>query len=120
VAVEDGRFDEARVFLGEGVELAGRIGDSEDVAWCLIALAAVAAASQQPLDGARLLGFTDALLRQIGATMKPFEQTLHSRTEALLAGALGAEPFADARAEGERLELAEAVALVGAELAATA
>ena len=62
VAVEQGRLDEARALLGESVELAGRIGDSEDIAWCLIALAAVAAASERPLDGARLLGFTDALL----------------------------------------------------------
>ena len=46
--------------------------------------------------------------------MKPFEQTLHGRTEALLVAALGGEALAEGRAEGARLQLAEAVGVATA------
>ena len=46
--------------------------------------------------------------------MKPFEQTLHARTETMLIATLGAEPFAAARAEGSRLQLADAAGLTSA------
>ena len=104
VAVEQGRFDDARALLGESIDSAQRIGDSEDIAWCVSALAAVAAGLQQPAHGARMLGFTDALLTRIGATMKPFEENLHLRTRELLRAALGDEAFESALSEGARLQ----------------
>ena len=118
VAVEQGRFDDARALLGESIELAQRIRDSEDIAWCVSALAAVAAGLQQPAHGARMLGFTDALLTRIGATMKPFEENLHLRTRETLRSALGDEAFESALSEGARLQ-APAVASFASALTAS-
>ncbi len=119
VAVEQDRFDAAEPFLGESIALSEQVGDSEDVAWCLIALAAVAVRSGQPLYGARMLGFTTALLDRIGATMKPFEQDLYGRTRKTLHTALGNDALERALADGARLQLSEAVALLSARAART-
>ena len=111
VAVEQERVDDARTLLGESIALANNVGDSEDVAWCLIALAAVSAHTRQPLDGVRMLGFTTALLGRIGATMKPFEQNLYTRTHQTLHSALGDHAFEDALDDGARLQLADIIEL---------
>jgi predicted ATPase/DNA-binding SARP family transcriptional activator len=104
VAVEQARFNDARSLLGESIDLAQRIGDSEDIAWCVIALAAVAAGLRQPVHGARMLGFTEALLSRIGATMKPFEENLHLRTREVLRAALGDAAFESALSEGAQIQ----------------
>ena len=70
----------------------------------MIALAAVAAGLQQPVHGARMLGFTEALLTRIGATMKPFEESLHLRTRELLRAALGDAAFESALSEGVQIQ----------------
>jgi hypothetical protein len=58
-----------------------------------------------------MLGFTLALLKRIGATMKPFEQSLYERTREALDSALGGAQFDAAFSEGERLQLSDAVIL---------
>jgi hypothetical protein len=111
VAVEQDRLADAYRLLAESITLSARVGDHEDVAWCLIALAAVASRTQQTYDGARMLGFTLALLERIGATMKPFEQSLYERTRAALEAALGDAAFNAAFSDGERLQLGDAISL---------
>jgi hypothetical protein len=58
-----------------------------------------------------MLGFTLALLERIGATMKPFEQSLYERTRDALESALGGTGFDAALGEGERLQISDIVAL---------
>ena len=111
VAVEQNRLEDARQLLAQSIALSERVGDPEDLAWCLIALAAVAARTQQTYDGARMLGFTIALLDQIGATMKPFERRLYERTREALDSALGGAQLDAAISEGKRLRLSDAVTL---------
>jgi predicted ATPase/DNA-binding SARP family transcriptional activator len=114
VAVEQERIDDARALLGESIACAGQVGDNEDIAWCLIALAAVSVHAEQPLDGGRMLGFTSTLLNRIGATMKPFEQRLYTRTHQTLRAALGEHAFESALRDGARLQLSDAVELASA------
>ena len=110
VAVEQRRED-AGVLLRESLELSGRVDDVEDMAWCLIALAAVASDKGATVDAAAMLGFTTALLDRIGATMKPFEERLFERTRGRLRETLGDAEFEDALAAGARLRRADAVRL---------
>jgi predicted ATPase/DNA-binding SARP family transcriptional activator len=114
VAVEQNRLEDARSLLAQSITLSERVGDYEDLAWCLIALAAVASRTQRAYDGARMLGFTLALLQQIGATMKPFEQSLYEHTREALHSALGGAEFDTALSEGDRLGLSDAVILASA------
>ena len=114
VAVEQNRLEDAHRLLAESITLSEQVGDHEDLAWCLIALAAVASRTQRTHDGARMLGFTIALLGRIGATMKPFEQSLYERTREALDSALGGAQFDAALSEGERLQLSDAVILASA------
>lgn len=110
VAVEQ-RSEDAGVLLRESLELSGRVDDVEDMAWCLIALAAVASDKGATVDAAAMLGFTTALLDRIGATMKPFEERLFERTRGRLRETLGDAEFEDALAAGARLRRADAVRL---------
>ncbi len=105
VAVEQNRLDDARSLLSESVTGAARLGDHEDVAWCLIALAAIAARTDQMHDAALTLGFATALLERIGATMKPFESSLHEHTRLALGAALGATEADSVLLDGSRLRL---------------
>jgi predicted ATPase/DNA-binding SARP family transcriptional activator len=114
VAVEQDKLAHARSLLHESISLSQGVGDTEDVAWCLIALAAVASRTARPRYGARMLGAATALLEQIGAHMKPFEQSLYERTRRDLEGALGTDGLGDGLAAGARLGLPAAVGLARA------
>ena len=105
VAVEQNRLTDAHGLLSESVTAAGRLGDHEDVAWCLIALAAIASRTNQMHAAARTLGFAIALLERIGATMKPFESGLCEDTRQALGAALGANEVDSLLIDGARLEL---------------
>ena len=54
----------------------------------------------------------------MGATLKPYEQALHSRVESAARAALGSERFDALREEGAGLSVADAVALAVADEAA--
>jgi predicted ATPase/DNA-binding SARP family transcriptional activator len=105
VAVEQNRLDDARSLLAESITEATRLGDHEDVAWCLIALAAIASRTNQMHHAALTLGFATALLKRIGATMKPFESSLHEHTRLALGAALGATEADSLLRDGSRLKL---------------
>jgi hypothetical protein len=54
------------------------------------------------------------VLRDIDAVLKPYERSLHAATTAALTAALGVEEFARRRADGDALELADAVVVARA------
>jgi predicted ATPase/DNA-binding SARP family transcriptional activator len=74
------RADEARERFRESLALGRAAGDKEDLAWCLLGFAGLAAASDDGEGAAFLLGAAMALLRAMGAALKPFERHLHDTT----------------------------------------
>ena len=82
VALRLGRLDDAEVRLRASLAQSIAADDKEDLCWCLVGLAGLAAALSQPQRAARLLGAAVALLEQIGGAFKPFERQLHDETRA--------------------------------------
>ena len=118
VALERGDEAAARQYVAESVERCYVLDDKEDIAWCLVAFAALYERGGDVRLGARLLGAADRLLAGMGATLKPYEQALHSRVESAARAALGSERFDALREEGAGLSVADAVALAVADEAA--
>jgi predicted ATPase/DNA-binding SARP family transcriptional activator len=85
-AVELGRqrFDAAAPLLARSLRHACEVDDREDMAWSLLGLAAVDAHHERLESGRRLLVTAEGLLRDMGASMKPFEAELHGRTRRAL------------------------------------
>jgi tetratricopeptide (TPR) repeat protein len=79
--LERGRSAEAREHLAESAERCLAVDDKEDIAWCLVAFAAVHAQEGDHELPARLLGAAERLLSGMGATLKPYEQRLSERVE---------------------------------------
>lgn len=112
VALRSGRLDDAEERLRDSLTHGIAADDKEDLCWCFLGLAGLAAARSQPERAARLLGAAVALLQQIGGAFKPFERQLHddtrARTSAMLTGAEFAAAFANGAmaALGDNLEFA--------------
>jgi predicted ATPase/DNA-binding SARP family transcriptional activator len=85
-AVELGRrqFDAAAPLLARSLRHACDVDDREDIAWSLLGLAAVDAHHERLESGRQLLITAEGLLRDMGASMKPFEAELHGRTRRAL------------------------------------
>ncbi|MEO9176336.1 MAG: tetratricopeptide repeat protein, partial [Gaiellales bacterium] len=85
-AVELGRrrFDAAAPLLARSLRHACEVDDREDMAWSLLGLAAVDAHHERIESGRRLLATAEGLLRDMGASLKPFEAELHGHTRRAL------------------------------------
>ncbi|MEO6713523.1 MAG: BTAD domain-containing putative transcriptional regulator [Mycobacteriales bacterium] len=103
--------DGAALLVARSLELSVRLDDAEDIAWCLLARAALLARAGQPESAGELLGAAEVVLREIDAVLKPYERAVHTSTTAALSGALGTAALAAARARGGALALSDAVAL---------
>jgi len=112
-ALERERDDEALDRLREGLALCIDLGDREDEAWCLVGLAALAERGGDLEQAALLLGAADGLLDAMGASFKPYEQSLHRRVGAALADALDPTALAKALADGRTLDPARLRAGLG-------
>ncbi len=86
-SLELGEVDVARGYLAESLERSHDVHDREDLAWCLVALAAL---TPDPPSAAYLLGAAERLLTDLAALFKPYERALFARTQARLQHALGA------------------------------
>jgi non-specific serine/threonine protein kinase len=88
-----------------------RTGDyPELVIYCLEGLAASEVSIGDASRAARLLGASTSLADSLGYGRTAFEQGRHERTEATLCEVLGNEAFAKADAEGQALEVPQAIA----------
>ena len=103
--LESGDVAGASPLLLESLTLSRSVGDKEDVIWCLLGLAAVAATKAEHRRATVLLSGASSLLRDMGATLKPFERGLHDRTLALLRSAGLEEEFEAAWVEGSTASL---------------
>jgi predicted ATPase/DNA-binding CsgD family transcriptional regulator len=91
------------------------VGDRWECIWPFAGLAAIAAAHDQPERAARLIGVLDARADEVGLSYAApafvYSRDAHRWAIDAASGALGADEFAVARANGRRLTLTEAVAL---------
>lgn len=106
-----GLLGPAAELVRRSLTLSVRLEDTEDIAWGLLATAAVLARTDQPSTVALLLGAAEARLLEIEAELKPYERTLYDATSASLRAALGEVGLFEARARGTQLSVSEAVAI---------
>jgi DNA-binding CsgD family transcriptional regulator len=95
----------------ESLALHRDLGMKAAVAWCLEALARLAAPVRAE-SAAKLLGLANDLLLEINVHMPPHERATHDESVAILRQALGEGRFASAWAAGSKMSLDEAVAAV--------
>jgi tetratricopeptide (TPR) repeat protein len=100
---------DAVAFLRESLERSRELDDRPGIVECLETLAAVAGRAGDAVTGSVLTGAADALRGESGATEQPNEAAWVREQTAALRSALGERRFADALAEGRRLDAAEAV-----------
>ncbi|MBV9333435.1 MAG: hypothetical protein JO146_05465 [Candidatus Eremiobacteraeota bacterium] len=113
-----GRYEEARVRAREALLLGQRTGMSRVIAWTLQHLASVAAlrALNQERDlnevrsSARLVGFVEALLRDVGITRERTEQQEYNKLLEALRVSLGESDVALLLNEGKMWDTARAIA----------
>jgi tetratricopeptide (TPR) repeat protein len=112
LAVAQGRVEEARAPMDEGLELSLASHSTRGVTLCLAAFARLALVEGDPEQAATLAGTAEGLRQRIGLRTWP----LLRREEAELADqvrqALGADRFGQVYAAGSRLSQHEAVAAV--------
>ena len=101
IALEQDEIDEASKLLEEG--LAHVSGFAEWTAIMVVGLAAVAAARGADRRAAELLGASERMLEEAGATLDSIEGRVYARTSAIARERLGEELFAAALAAGRNL-----------------
>jgi tetratricopeptide (TPR) repeat protein len=109
-ALESGGEREALGPLREGLALCVELGDKEDEAWCLVALAALAERRGEADRAALLLGAADRLLEEMEASFKPYERDLHERTTRALLQRLREDELAELALRGRQLGAEELLA----------
>ena len=112
LAVMQGRLDEARGLLDEGIRLSLDAGSTRSVTLCLTALARLAFVAGDPERAAAILGAADGLRRRASLREWPSLRGGEADLTAQVQGAIGEQRFREAFTAGSRLSRSEAVALV--------
>jgi tetratricopeptide (TPR) repeat protein len=102
------REQSAALYL-DSLNRAQALGISLLVVSTLLGLAAVAATSGRPDDGARLLGAADAIVAFLDTPIFPRDQPIRDRCLSALKAALGEDRLAAAREAGRTLTVEEAI-----------
>jgi len=111
-ALARGDYRTAARMLAEGIEWSGRTKDRANLAYFLEALAVVTAFEGEGERSGLLLGATEALLEEVGASVYNYympDRSLYERAAASVRSQLGEEGFEQARAEGKTLGFEHAV-----------
>jgi tetratricopeptide (TPR) repeat protein len=104
-----GDAEKAAEHLSEALTLFATTGSV--VAWTvLLGLAAVANTNDNPRRAARLLGASNQVAEEIGASREAYEASLYANTLAALHASLGDQGAAQLFAEGEKMQREEAIA----------
>jgi tetratricopeptide (TPR) repeat protein len=82
--IQLGRLDEAKPHLAASVATVTELDYPEQIAWCLLATAALAAASSRSADAARLLGAADNALADLNVALGQAERRLREHVLTLL------------------------------------
>jgi predicted ATPase len=104
VAIQQGRFGDARGDLREAVEIFDRVGDRRGVLECVAAAGALALATGDPTGAARLVGGVDAELAANKLSMWPTNLVSHQRTWAALRAALSPDQLEMATSSNSGLD----------------
>ncbi len=105
-----GNFDAAADAARESIALCQEVQDRLDIPICIQHLASVATARENPMLGARLLGFVDARMLQIDEPRQASEQMLYDRLMSALREKLSESDLASAMSAGALLSEDEAIA----------
>jgi hypothetical protein len=112
LAVAQGRPEEARAPMDEGLELSLAARSTRSVTLCLAAFARLAFVEGDPQRAALLAGAADGLRRRVGLSAWPLLRRDEAELVAQVRHALSAEQFDQPYAAGSRLSQQEAVAAV--------
>ena len=112
VAVEQGRPEEGRGPMEEGLELSLAARSTRSVTLCLTAFARLAFVEGDPQRAAMLAGAAEGLRRRVGLQPWPLMRRVEAELVAQVRQALGADRFGESYAAGSRLSQQEAVAVV--------
>ncbi|HEX8928577.1 MAG TPA: tetratricopeptide repeat protein, partial [Actinomycetota bacterium] len=113
LAVAQGRPEEARGLLDEGLKLSLAAHSTRSVTLCLAAFARLAFVEGDPERAAVLAGAAECLRRRVGLQAWPLRRREEAELATQVRQALGADRFGQASAAGSRLTQQEAVAVVG-------
>jgi hypothetical protein len=112
VAVAQGRLEDARALLEEGLDFSLEAHGTHGVTLCLAAFAGLAFAEGDPERAALLAGAAEGLRRRAGRRTWPSLRRGQAEVAAQVRGALGATRFEEVFAAGSRLTQRQAVAVV--------
>jgi predicted ATPase len=112
LAVAQGRLEEARAPMDEGLELSLAAHSTRSVTLCLAAFARLAFAEGDPQRAALLAGAAEGLRRRVGLRAWPLLRRDEAELVAQVRQALDAGQFDENYAAGSRLSQQEAVAAV--------
>jgi predicted ATPase/class 3 adenylate cyclase len=112
LAVAQGRPEEARGLLDEGLELSLAAHSTRSVTLCLAAFARLAFVEGDPQRAALLAGAAEGLRRRVGLQAWPLRRREEAELAAQVRQALGADRFGQLSAAGARLTQQQAVAAV--------
>ncbi len=117
--VAQGRPEEGRAPMEEGLELSLAARSTRSVTLCLTAFARLALMEGDPQRAALLAGAAEGLRRRVGLQPWPLMRRVEAELVAQVRQALGADRFDQPYAAGSRLSQQEAVAAVRARLGGT-
>jgi predicted ATPase len=112
LAVAQGRVEEARAPMDEGLELSLASHSTRGVTLCLAAFARLALVEGDPEQAATLAGAAEGLRQRVGLRTWPLLRREEAELVAQVRQALGADGFDRLYAAGSRLSQQEAVAAV--------
>jgi len=105
-----GRWREARADASESLVVAGRSGWRENVAYCLVALAAVAVAGNEDEPAAQFLGQANRLAEEVNLEFLQYAEQIRVETHEALQSRLPGNQLDSLLAEGRTWSVDEAVA----------
>jgi non-specific serine/threonine protein kinase len=114
VAQQEGEHRRALEYLWEALALFAANDDQRGTAECLVGVASVALALDQPERAARLVGAVDAFLEDAGVAIASANLTEHEHTTASARARLGASAFLSARRAGRVLSVQDVRAQIAA------
>jgi predicted ATPase len=115
LAVMQGRLDDARSLLEEGLSLSLDARSTQNVTMSLTALARLAFAAGDPERAAAMLGAADGLRRRASLAVWPSQRGREADLTVQVEEAIGEQRFREEFTAGSRLSRSEAVVLVRSE-----
>ncbi|MFN8443732.1 MAG: tetratricopeptide repeat protein [Caldilineaceae bacterium] len=109
IVYHQGDYTHSHNLHSEALRILHGLNDKR-IAECLLGLATVACATQQPLRSLRLISATNAVLNTIGGHLERAERTAYERTKTTLQATLSKAEFVQAWNEGQSWSFAQIVA----------